>query len=105
MDELEKIDVIRERLGVTYKEAKEALDRAGGDVVQALINLEDAHRKWDDALEEKGRQLIEYIKEIIRKGNVTRVKLKKGDHVVIEIPATVGAIGIVESSSARFWPF
>ena len=77
MDELEKIDVIRERLGVTYKEAKEALDRAGGDVVQALINLEDAHRKWDDALEEKGRQLIEYIKEIIRKGNVTGLNLRK----------------------------
>lgn len=94
MDELEKIDLLRERLGVTYKEAKDALDQVGGDVVQALINLEGPHQKWDGKVEQKGRELVEYIKEIIKKGNVTKVRLKKGDNVVVEIPATVGAIGV-----------
>ncbi|MGI6606997.1 MAG: DUF4342 domain-containing protein [Peptococcia bacterium] len=94
MDELEKIDLLRERLGVTYKEAKDALDQTGGDVVQALINLEGPNKKWDDKLDEKGRQLVDYIKDIIKKGNVTKVRLKKGDNVVVEIPATVGAIGV-----------
>ena len=94
MDELEKIDIIRERLGVTYKEAQEALQEADGDVVQALINLEEPDKKWDDKLEEKGQKLIEYIKEIIKKGNVTKVRIKKKDKVVWELSATIGALGV-----------
>lgn len=94
MDDLEKIDIIRERLGVTYKEAQEALQEADGDVVKALINLEEPNKKWEDQLEEKGQKLIEYIKGIIKKGNVTKVRIKKKDKVVWEISATVGALGV-----------
>ena len=94
MEELEKIDLIRERLGVSYREAKEALDQAGGDVVQALIRLEGQDKKWDAKLEEKARELGDYIRDIIKKGNVTKVRLKKDDKVVFEISATLGAIGV-----------
>ena len=94
MDELEKIDIIRERLGVTYKEAQEALQTADGDVVQALINLEEPNKNWDDKLEAKGQKLVEYIKGIIKKGNVTKVRIKKKDKVVWEISATIGALGV-----------
>lgn len=94
MEELEKIDIIRERLGVSYHEAKEALDKVNGDVVQALILLEKNDRKWDQKLDEKGKQLVNYIKEIINKGNVTKIRLKKDDKVIFEIPATIGAIGV-----------
>ena len=38
---LEKIDEIRERTGLNYKEAKDLLEEAEGDVVQALIILEE----------------------------------------------------------------
>ena len=37
---LEKIDQIVERTGVTYEEAKEALQAVDGDVVEAIIYLE-----------------------------------------------------------------
>lgn len=94
MEELEKIDLIRERIGVSYKEAKEALDKAGGDVVQALIMLENQEKKWDERLDAKGRELVEYIRDIIKKGNVTKVRLKKDDRIIFEIPATIGAIGV-----------
>lgn len=94
MDQLEKIDILRERLGISYEEAKLALDEADDDVVQALINLEKAQKKRDVKLDEKGKALIEYISDLIKKGNVTKVRLKKGDKVVVEIPATIGAIGV-----------
>lgn len=94
MDELEKIDILRERLGIGYKEAKEALDETEGDVVKALINMEKNEKKWDAKLEDKTNQVVEYIRDIIKKGNITKVRLKKGDTVVFEIPATVGAIGV-----------
>ena len=40
MDRLEMIEKLRERAQVTYDEAKEALDQANGDLLDALILLE-----------------------------------------------------------------
>mgnify|MGYP000947692237 CR=1 FL=1 len=94
MDELEKIDVLRQRLGIGYQEAKAALDEKDGDLVQALIFLENKSKKWDGKLEDKAGEIVEYVRDIIKKGNVTKVRLKKGDKIIFEIPATVGAIGL-----------
>lgn len=95
MDELKKIDTIRERMNVSYQAAKEALDRNAGDVVQTLIEMEnEKHKKKDHKLEEKIQQLFDYMRELIKKGNVTKVRLKKEDKVVFELSATVTAIGI-----------
>jgi len=44
MDELEKVEKLREKANVTYTEAKEALDNAGGDLLDALIYLEKRGR-------------------------------------------------------------
>lgn len=94
MEQLEKIDIIRERLGVSYQEAKEALDQAGGDVVQALIYLENKEKKNDNKIEDAAGKIVDYIRDIVKKGNVTRIRLKKGEKVVFDIPATIGAIGV-----------
>ncbi|NLO90073.1 MAG: DUF4342 domain-containing protein [Clostridia bacterium] len=91
---LQKIEVIRERLGVSYKEAKEALDQAGGDVVQAIVNLEEKGKEFLEK-DELGKNLVARIKTIIQKGNATKIKVKKNDKVVLEIPATIGALGIL----------
>ena len=40
MDNLEKVERLRERADVTYEEAKEALDEAGGDILDAIVILE-----------------------------------------------------------------
>jgi len=41
MTELEKVEKLREKADVTFAEAKEALDNSGGDVLDALIYLEN----------------------------------------------------------------
>ena len=38
---LEKIELVKDRTGVSYKEAKEALEAADGSVVDAIIAIED----------------------------------------------------------------
>ena len=38
---------------------------------------------------------MEKLKEIIRKGNVTRIYLKKNGETVMNIPVTAGAIGAI----------
>ena len=94
MDELAKIDLLRERTGVSYKEAKEALDQVDGDVVLALVNLENNRINIDDGLKDKSDKVLKKIKDIIKKGNVNRVKIKKGDKVIADFPANVGALGL-----------
>ena len=41
MNQLERVEKIREKTGVTYEEAKEALEAAGGDVLDAIVYLEN----------------------------------------------------------------
>lgn len=42
MDDFEKIEKLRERANVSYEEAKEALQAANGDLLDAMIYLEKA---------------------------------------------------------------
>lgn len=93
--ELEKIDLIRARIGVGYKEAKEALDKAGGDVLQALIALEEKNRNWSEKVSHRGNEIVGQVKSFLRKGQDTKIKIKKGDRTVFEVPASVGALGVV----------
>jgi hypothetical protein len=104
MDEyLYKIDIIRERLGIGYKEAKDALDQADGDVVQAIVNLEECNDGFEEEVQRRRDKLVDQIRSIFKKGNVTRIKVKKGEKVVLEIPATIGALGVLGMlASAEF---
>ncbi|WP_258360257.1 DUF4342 domain-containing protein [Moorella sulfitireducens] len=96
MTELEKIDQLRERLGISYREAREALERAGGDVLEALIQYEESTRAgMQKELAGWSEKLMERIRGILHRGNVTRIKVKKDGKTVAEIPATVGALGVL----------
>lgn len=93
-DELEKIDQIRARTGVSYREAKNALDAAGGDVIRALIDLEERDRSWEERLRHQGLEIVSQVKELFQKGQDVRIKVKHGDRTVFEVPASVGALGL-----------
>ncbi|HHW28695.1 MAG TPA: DUF4342 domain-containing protein [Syntrophomonadaceae bacterium] len=87
MDELlKKIDLIRERMDVSYREARDALDRASGDVVGALVLLEE---------EMQGGGLCEKLKETLDKGINAKLRLKKGDHTILEFSAGLGLAGVL----------
>ncbi|MDI3547704.1 MAG: hypothetical protein PWR10_1356 [Halanaerobiales bacterium] len=100
MENLEKIDLIRERLGVSYEEANRALKETGGDVVEALIKLEKetAEKGFslkDNLISVKGQELINKIKEIIKEGNVNKIVVKSKDKTLVEIPVTAGVVSLV----------
>jgi len=93
---LEKLDIIRERAGVTYREAREALERAEGKVIDALVDLEG--RKpggWTEEFSVRSGEVIDKVKELVRQGNVTKIRIKQNGKVLVEIPVTLGAIGAV----------
>ncbi|GAA0078771.1 DUF4342 domain-containing protein [Clostridium sp. CTA-5] len=105
---LEKVDKIIERTGVSYSIAKEALEARNGDVLEALIYIESIqsgieNTDYDinnDKEENKNQITIEelkvFIKDLIHKGNISRIKIKKDDSELIDVPVNAGiAAGVI----------
>lgn len=98
MDEitLEKLDILRQRTGVSYREAKEALERNNGNVIEALVELENTKKSsWTEEFSVRSSEVVDKVKEFIREGNVTMIRVKHEDRTLVEIPVTFGAIGAV----------
>ncbi len=93
MDNLEKIDRIRERMDVSYETAKRALEATNWDVVEALVKLEQDNRSAKEEIFVRGSELVEKVKELIRKGNVSKIRVKQEDKVLVEVPVTAGVVG------------
>ena len=93
---LEKIELVRDRTGVTYKEAKEALEAANGNVVDAIIAIEetiDCSEK--NSTKAKKDALISRMKELFEKGNVSRIVVSREDSTFLNIPLNIGIVGTV----------
>jgi hypothetical protein len=93
---LEKIELVKDRTGVSYKEAKEALEDADGSVVDAIINIEESiDIKGKSKFAEQSAHIIDKVKEAIKKGNVAKIIVKKDDELILNLPLNVGIIGTV----------
>ncbi|MGL5648019.1 MAG: DUF4342 domain-containing protein [Clostridium sp.] len=102
---LEKVDQIRERANLSYEEAKRILVEADGDVLEALINLEKEGVKGinntideEDILSKTAYNVDDFkcwLKEIIEKGNVSRIKIKKEETVIADLPVNAGISAMV----------
>ena len=95
---LEKIELVKDRTGSTYAEAKAALEAADGSVVDAIIALEETMNKEHDRIDGaslKDSPLFAKLKEIVDKGNVSRILVSRGDKTIVNFPVTAGVIGAV----------
>lgn len=103
---LEKIDLLKERANVGYKEAKEALEQCDGDLVEALIWLEE-NEKIKSESERQGRKQYykrpnrernpendfgRKIEDSVKTVHKMRFKIFKEDDVLLSLPATVAII-------------
>lgn len=96
---LEKIDIVRERTGATYSEAKEALAASDANVVDAIIQIEKNKKTTFDNIYTTKDEFLSWIKELINKGNVTRIKIKKDEKTLVDMPVNAGiAVGIVAAA-------
>ena len=93
---LEKIEIVKDRTGVTYKEAKEALEHNDGSVVDAIIEIEELINIEGDGKEEDVKaKIFNKIKNTAEKGNMSRIIVKRGDEILLNLPLTVGVLGAV----------
>ena len=98
---LEKIDIIRERTNVSYAEAKKALEIADGNVVDALIYIEEDQKKEEENSYTTKDEFINWLKDLVKKGNVNRIKIKKDDRVILNIPVNAGTAATL---TMLVWP-
>lgn len=101
---LEKIDIVKERTGVTYTEAKEALEASNGNVIDALVYVEknssNKGEKVKEQFETTKDGFVAWLKDIANKGNVSRIKVKKDEKVILDIPVSAGIVGGVVAGIA-----
>ncbi|MFZ3100968.1 MAG: DUF4342 domain-containing protein [Desulfitobacteriaceae bacterium] len=88
--ELEKIDVLRERMGLGYEEARNSLHLAQGDIVKALADLEKAKHNDRDERRQRGREFLGGIQEKIGDLNHTKINLKHNNKTLFSVSAPLG---------------
>jgi len=89
--ELEKIDILRERMGIGYEEARTALDLAEGDLFMALDDLEKVRNGLgqDWHFDERAR-FLDSIKSTLSNISHSTISLKRHDNTIISLSAPLG---------------
>ena len=93
---LEKIELVKDRTGVTYAEAKQALEENDGSVVDAIIDIEETVNagKKERSFGDRGQALFKKLKELVKKGNVAKIQVKREDDIILNVPLNAGILGI-----------
>ena len=95
-DNLKKIDDILKRTDTDYSTAKKALEEANGDVLDAIIIIETQKRGGGSQTKSNmGEQIFNQLKDILAKGNATKITIKKNNEIIVNLPVTAGIIGAV----------
>lgn len=110
---IEKIDAVIQRVpSATYAEAKQALIDHNGDVIESIIALESNKATIESNLSKKTKQakkavedmfskdsedfkeMKEQAKELLKRSSVIRVIIDRNNKVIMNIPLTVGVVGV-----------
>jgi len=102
VEKLDKVELVRDRTGVSYEKARDYLEKNKWDVVEAIIALEKEKFIFESELatmKVKGKDLLYKIKDLIKQGNIAKIVVKKDGKKVISIPVNGGII------LALFFPY
>ena len=93
---LNQIDELRERTGVNYSDAKEALESCSGDMLGAIVYLEKNKKAKASRKGFSMSGLSDKIGSLLTKGSNTRIKMHKQERVIFNISVDIAAlIGII----------
>ena len=58
--------------------------------------MNEDNKKWAE-------EMVEKIKELVRKGNISRILVKRGENTILNIPLNAGIAGTVLGLTAAPW--
>ncbi len=130
MDELEKVERLREKAQVTYEEAKEALEKNNWDLLDAMVYLEkqgkvkepeqasyttryEESEKFEEAAKETQKtdsgfgammnRFFDWCRRVIQKGNETMFLVERDNKNLIRLPVTLFVIIGIFAFWILFW--
>ncbi len=83
---LEQIDLLKKRARVSYKEAKEVLEKCDGDIVEALAYLEENKKIKPEKEAVCEGSLGQKLKRIVAKLNRTSLFITKDETIILNLP-------------------
>jgi len=89
---IEKIDELRERTGVNYTDAKEALESCNGDMLEAIVYLEKDKKARTQKSKPWGAGFSDKVCALLRKGSSTRIKMYKQENLIFSISVNIAAL-------------
>lgn len=51
----------------------------------------------------EAEEIVEQIKELVRKGNITKIVIKKGENTIVNLPLNAGIVGGIVGLIAALW--
>lgn len=64
-------------------------------MTQTDPNVEQQGRDFIEELPVLGEQLVTKVRELVHEGNVRRIIIKQEGHTILEIPLTIGVVGVI----------
>lgn len=103
---IEQVEKVVKHTGVTYQEAKEALEVTEGNVLEAIINIEkrrgetkqSTHASQNRQEERMQReennsdsldQFVEWVKRWVHRGTINKLEVVRNKKVVLALPVLV----------------
>lgn len=96
---LEKVDILRKRFQISYREAYDLLEQNDGNVVRACIDLENRTAdsgvvgQVEERMQVMGKDLLQKVQDIVRTGQASSIRVIRDGQTVLTIPAAVGVVG------------
>ena len=104
---IEMLDQVLDRLPyATYKEAREALIKTDGNVLDAIIYIESGQkdtgfenkkesiRRFGENISQESERIRGQLGDLFKKTTVVRIIVEKEGKVVLNIPLTLGVLGV-----------
>lgn len=104
---IEMVDQVLDRLPyATYKEAREALIKTDGNVLDAIIYIEsdqkdtgfenkkESIRRFGENISQESERIRGQLGDLFKKTTVVRIIVEKEGKVVLNIPLTLGVLGV-----------
>ena len=104
---IEMVDQVLDRLPyATYKEAREALIKTNGNVLDAIIYIESGQkdtgfenkkesiRRFGENISQESERIRGQLGDLFKKTTVVRIIVEKEGKVVLNIPLTLGVLGV-----------
>ena len=107
MDRFEMADTLKSKAGISYEEARQALEASNWDMIQAMVNLENSGKinkaetgkKQEENMESTAQKakgilgkVFAWIKELIRQGNQNYIVIKKNGKQTHELSITAAVL-------------